>query len=158
VDPFPGGERVSVIFLDIDGVLCTAKAHVAYSTQMLWRHYDPVSTRLVAKLAREAKAEIVLSSTWRMSFELMHMTAILMNAGFEEVPWHTQWKTPNLYNLSRGEEIKKWFENAKADSYVILDDDSDILEEQKPFFVQTDEFDGFGFRDYLKAKKILGVK
>jgi hypothetical protein len=147
-----------VIFLDIDGVLCTTKAHLAYSTQLLMRHYDPVSTRLLARLCRETGAELVLSSTWRISFDLCHMNALLMNAGFDDVPWHQAWRTPKMYDESRGHEIEAWLDNhgkVTPPRYCILDDDSDMLAHQLPFFVQTDTHEGFGYKEYEKAGKIL---
>lgn len=152
-------KETRVIFLDIDGVLCTPRAHLAYATGMLMRHYDPTSTRLLARLCRETGAEIVLSSTWRLSFNISHMDALLMNAGFGDVPWHTAWKTPSLREQSRGEEIAKWMEqHGTPDRYVILDDDSDMLESQKPNFIQTDTDEGFGYKDYERALKLLKGK
>lgn len=38
---------------------------------------------------------------------------------------------------------------------VILDDDSDMLEEQMPFFVKTSTYNGLLFENYLKARRIL---
>jgi hypothetical protein len=149
---------LSIIFLDIDGVLCTTRAHLAYATGLFMRHYDPTSTRLLARLCRETEAKLVLSSTWRLSFDMHHMDALLMNAGFDDVPWHQNWRTPDLkFERSRGEEINLWMErHGTPEHYVILDDDSDMLEAQKARFIQTDTHEGFGFKEYERARLLLG--
>jgi hypothetical protein len=157
---------MKVIFLDIDGVLCTTRAHVAYATGLLMRHYDPTCTRILARLCRETSAKIVLSSTWRLTFNLSHMDALLMNAGFEDVPWHQAWRTPDLStsrmygdltDTKRGDEIERWMsQHGRPERYVIIDDDTDMLESQKPYFIQTDTHEGFGFKEYEKARELLG--
>lgn len=152
---------MKVLFLDMDGVLCTTRAHVAYSTQLLMRHLDPVSTRLVARLLKETGTLVVLSSTWRLHFDLSAMNTILMNGGFDDVPWHKNWRTPTAPRLSmhwtRGQEIGAWLgDNSPIERFVILDDDDDMLPDHMPFFVHTDTHEGFGFKDYEKALKILG--
>lgn len=45
--------------------------------------------------------------------------------------------------------------NQHARRFVILDDDSDMLDSQQPHFVQTQHRDGFGVPEYLKALEIL---
>ena len=41
------------------------------------------------------------------------------------------------------------------DKYAIVDDDSDMVENQKPFFVQTDWFIGITKEDIEKLTNIL---
>lgn len=88
------------------------------------------------------------------------MTAILQNAGLAEVPWHSCWKTPESIHLfERGQEIKLWMvHNGTPEQYVILDDDTDMLPDQLPFYVQTCVNNGIRWRDYELARKILGAK
>ena len=159
-------KRPPVIFLDMDGVLCTQRAHHAIATQSaLWRHLDPIACRLVERLARENGALLVLSSTWRESFEQSGMTCIVMNGGFSAVNWHTCWKTPKLHEsphlwdsgsyVKRGYEIDSWLNANGQPDYVILDDDPDMLTTQKPRFVQTDAMNGFLWEHFEKAEEIL---
>jgi hypothetical protein len=100
----------------------------------------------------------VLSSTWRKFHDKIAMTAILQNAGLYEVPWHLSWKTPEFETGSRGEEIQAWIDVHKPDSYLILDDDRDMLESQLPFFVKTHPTDGITFENYNRAHEILGIR
>lgn len=125
------------------------------------QHLDPVAVRLIATLCKETGAQLVLSSTWRLHHDRLGMTAILQNSGFDVVPWHTNWKTSSLPRLklswgsNRGDEIKEWLELNKPDSYCIIDDFDQFHVDQRPYFVQTDENDGFSWYDYKKALKIL---
>ena len=49
------------------------------------------------------------------------------------------------------QEIKSHFKG----NYVIIDDTRDMLKEQEPFFVNTNDFVGLTMRDADKAIKIL---
>lgn len=151
----------NVIFLDMDGVLCTQRANAALSSNQFWRHLDPLGTKMVEKLCIEHDAQLVLSSTWRISFDMHAMTVMLCVAGFADVPWHQNWKTPDMSRMgkTRGEEIAEWMtRHGKPDQYVILDDDPSMLPEQLSNFVQTDVNDGILWTHYEKADQILGTK
>ena len=144
-----------IIFLDIDGVLCTQRSCVAQ--RGLMQTLDPVGIKMLELLIQDFKAQIVLSSTWRLHHDQVSMTAILQNAGMKEVPWHQNWKTDNLYVKPRGEEIKKWLveQGGPNPKYLILDDQSDFLEEQKPYYVETSFDVGITYHNYQQARKIL---
>jgi hypothetical protein len=56
----------------------------------------------------------------------------------------------------RGDEIAKWIkDNNFKGRYVILDDMSDMLDEQRPYFVRTDSWTGLSESDVEKAIEIL---
>jgi len=79
----------------------------------------------------------------------------LCNSDDEE---NKDWRTGVLEGI-RGNEVKEWLDrHPEVDKYVILDDDSDFLEDQKPFFVQTNSDDGFSANNYMAAEKILKEK
>lgn len=157
-----------VIFLDIDGVLCTMRSHKAFGLRGgLERHFDPVAVKMLEKLCEETGAKIVLSSSWRKDVDFESMTCVLMNAGFARVPWHSAWRTGDhstkigwgmTHSPPRGEEIKAWLDANGNPDYVILDDNSDFLPEQMPYLVQTDSYDGFLWKDYQKAYAIIRRK
>lgn len=158
-------KKYRVLFLDIDGVLCTLRSHFAYGLPGgLERHLDPVAVRMLAKFCEESNCKIVLSSSWRDDLDLEAMSCILMNAGFARVPWHSSWKTKNFdvktgwgmtQRGKRGDEIKQWLSENGNPDYVILDDNSDFLPEQMPYFVQTDTNNGFLWEHYQKAFDII---
>lgn len=139
----------------MDGVLCTQRAHHAYARNLMWHHLDPVACRLLERLVVENDLQIVLSSTWRNHYNKSAMTCILVNGGMQNVPWHEDWKTPNFSSGSRGLEIAHWLKSNDNPKYIILDDDMDMLPEQKEFFVHTDEMDGLLWGHYVKAEAIL---
>lgn len=147
---------MKAIFLDMDGVLVTMRSHLAAKEDGFMRHIDLVGCKLLERLCRETGAKIVLSSTWRLHFDKPAMSMILCNGGFSRVPWHEQWRTPQLLNRPRGHEIASWLEDNPVEKFVIIDDDPDMTEAQKPFFVQTNGNNGILYDDYLSAKSILG--
>jgi hypothetical protein len=66
--------------------------------------------------------------------------------------------TPSKFSASRGEEIALWLRDNKVDKYVIVDDDSDMLPEQLPYFVKTDNYEGLLYKDYLKVVELLSTE
>ncbi len=65
-------------------------------------------------------------------------------------------KTLSLDDKCRGEEIKHWLENNKhVERFVIIDDDSDMLEEQRIFFVKTTPEFGLTKPEILSIINIL---
>lgn len=146
---------MKIIFLDIDGVLCTFRSHEAFNGRGLMQHLDPVGCRMVDRLCRETGAQIVISSTWRKHHDRQSMIAILQNAGFERPDFHEDWMTPSG-GWRRGDEIKKWLDDHPGvERYVILDDDDDMLPEQLLSFVRTAAQDGFLTNHYIEAKALL---
>lgn len=115
-----------ILFLDIDGVVNCK------TTQQRHRGaigIDPYMALLVARIIESTGCLPVLSSSWRHSPD-----------GFEEVErqvYKMHDVTPRL-NRARGEEIKDWLSrHSEVTKYAILDDDNDMLEEQKPNFFRT---------------------
>lgn len=104
-----------LVFLDIDGVLVTARS---------WRtpsRFDGDAVAALNLLTERIGAAIVLSSTWRF---MPRVVTILREAGVKGV---IVGKTPHLYDQPRGAEIKAWLVEHRWDQpYVILDDDADM--------------------------------
>lgn len=123
-----------IIFLDIDGVL-NSKDTIQRSTRGVIG-IDPYLVALLNRIVIPTGAEIVLSSSWRHS-----------PAGREEVQKAIVHPiidiTPSCCTGIRGVEIYKWIkdniphEERDALRYAILDDDSDMLLNQKDHFFQT---------------------
>lgn len=132
---------MKVIFLDIDGVLnLIPQGHDKYGAIF---HSHLVEN--LRYLVEQTHAKIVISSTWRMS-------------GLDEMK--NMWKDRNLpgevvgitpisrflrknetfdERKERGREIQEYIDNNSAiiENYVILDDDTDIMNHQWKYFVQT---------------------
>ena len=152
---------MNVIFLDVDGVL-NNEEHILKLVELLGKEqyfqlhkdlgempFDYRSVQLVKKLVEETGAEIVLSSTWRLNPK--YIEALEKFTGLK-----VSNKTPRLPYLIRGQEIAQYlYKHREVTNYVIIDDDSDMLEEQKEHFVQVDAKKGFTVTEMLKCKTIL---
>lgn len=137
----------SIIFLDIDGVLNVipqgrdefgSKFHQHFMDNLKW-------------IVDETKAKIVISSSWRhdglKTIQEMWKLRGIAGEVIDVTPTHSSkyLREPNYSNLpfherlERGFEIQDWLDKNKVDKYVIIDDDDDMLESQKSFFVHTSE-------------------
>jgi len=105
------------------------------------------------EIVEKTNAQIVISSTWRITHPVKQFIEMFKIYGWDNAPVID--KTEHL-GTQRGYEISKWLErHSEVKQYVILDDNSDMLKEQKDNFVQTDEKVGLSKQDVLKAIAIL---
>ena len=176
-----------IIFLDIDGVLnCqtfyTSQQHLDYKsakktlrkavkTKAIERldYYQGQICRerlgWLSDLCNELDIKVVISSTWRMGKTIEELQEIINYCGgsFEIIG-----KTERL-GYERGIEISKWLQdNIKPEthgcfssdfySYVIIDDDSDMLLNQAPHFFQTDAYSGLTPNTIYKIKRFFTLK
>jgi hypothetical protein len=140
-------EPPKIIFLDIDGVLNTFTDETPRSRYPLL----PRCVENLNKIIRETQAKIVVSSTWRFLFKTpKDLEKVLKESGFEGEIFDFTDSLPNYYSV-RGNEIKKWLEDHEEllgvpyydfSSYIILDDDSDMLLEQKDNFIHVNNLIG----------------
>lgn len=167
-----------IIFLDVDGVL---NCQLFYTerhkkrkgkfpkrqSKMAYYKDNICSERLswLNGLCEEVKAKVVISSSWRHGKTVKELRAIFKYVGatFEIID-----KTPNT-NCERGTEISKWLseniqpENAGCHSfdfhrYAIIDDDSDMLWNQRFNFFQTDNYSGLTPNTCYKIKRFMTGK
>jgi trehalose-6-phosphatase len=143
------------IFLDFDGVLNSLRSTLAFGGCN--RHqFDPVAVSLVARLAVAADASVVVSSAWRIGLKVDGLREILGEYS-TTLAARVIGVTPRGLGC-RGAEIAQWLAEHPNDhnrSFVILDDDADMLDGQLPHFVQTRHRDGFGVPEYLRALAII---
>ena len=152
-----------------------------------YKKFCPKSKKLLNKLINETDSKIVISSTWRHSgLEFMRKVWEL-----EEMEGEIIGITPSLrndiFNIPRGSEIKYYLEHSLkfshinwdkdmqsdiikesgVENYIIIDDDSDMLYQQKDHFVHVlpspRNKDGFNQEYYEEAldklkKDILGIR
>ena len=137
-----------VIFLDVDGVLNSVRDR--FSTELVSEyHFD-----FLKELVDATGAKIVLSSSWRIGFNAMrqpekNLLAKLESRGLGIIDF-----TP-IMTGTRGDEIREWLTNHPVDSFVILDDETDMEEFRETNLVQTNMNVGLQEKDILKAIKIL---
>ncbi len=146
---------MKIIFLDIDGVLNSKTFYKTVDrTKKDWNRFNPLAIEMIRRLIEEFKASIVISSTWRYAF-VKELKNELIKSGLIKY-LHKDWKTPEIYPSHRGEEINLWLDNhPEAIDYVIIDDDENILEEQKNWFIRTDTEEGMTEEHYYKVRQIF---
>ncbi len=163
---------MNIIFLDIDGVLCTTRTCVAQRlgdpVSGRFREFDIVGCGLIRTICHKSDAKIVISSTWRLGADITGKNKegfkSSLHDNLEEgglIQYiHEDWRTKDLRfsteDIWRGHEIQEWLgRHPEVKKYVILDDDCDMLLEQKPYFVNTDANNGITYEDYKKIIEIL---
>ena len=160
---------MKIIFLDMDGVMnheLFYRGYSKYPRKTIKRPLDQIdqgSVEILNELVKETGAKIVISSTWRIHYSPEEMQGYIEHFGFiGEVIGSTP-KCSDKYSV-RGNEISAWIKENEAltglpyykfDEYVILDDDSDMLYQQRDNYVQVDRYCGISPSTVFKAKKIL---
>jgi len=159
-----------VIFLDIDGVLNSAQTCTRWEAitgvwecggyfherdlcrddNVMW---GPDLVQHLKRMVEETNACIVISSTWREFFSVEKFVEMFAVYGWHQAPVID--KTPSSDFTLRGQEINAWLYDNPVAGYVIIDDTDSFLEEQSPYFVQTDPEVGLSATDVDKAIAIL---
>lgn len=154
-------QNPKLLFLDFDGVLNsyedTRKTLRTPEWAGDWRYVwvDNKKTAKLAPLLADDDFRIVISSTWRQSWDRSDLARIL-NEGCKGLGERIIGTTPQVELASRGQEIGLWLtEKAHDGPYVILDDDFNILPKQRPYFVHTDFRVGVTDADVQKVQKLL---
>ena len=151
---------LKVIFLDLDGVLnsfdnmraMTVLSEDRSMDQWHFHYFDERCVRWLRYILKETGAKIVVSSTWRSNpsftnmWESRHMPDVIIG------------ETPRSAHAFRGIEIRTWMESYGLDkifSYLIIDDDRDMLPEHKPHFVHVKGDTGLTMVEARKGIQIL---
>jgi hypothetical protein len=156
---------MNILYLDFDGVLNSVESTIAYhhlrghpttifsETDRL----DPIAIGLLKFLVDATDAKIVVSSTWRLNYSLDEFKDIFAQYEWENAPFIGTTGRGGIGSV-RGDEIKEWLDaHPDVANYVIIDDDSDMLEEQLPHFVNTSGTTGFTLVNLCEALTIFGV-
>ncbi len=132
-----------IVFLDFDGVLNTQTLVEASPTphQPGADLLDPKAVARLEGLCVETASVIVLTSTWRLTFNVDELVAMLRDKGLATA--RIAGVTPMIpHKRGRGQEIQAWLDHAaesvglEATGVVILDDLDDMLH-LMPWLVQT---------------------
>ena len=164
---------IKIIFLDIDGVIATPKS---IDEAGFWTFTKECQDNL-GIILKETGAKIVVSSSWRLH-TVKDTVEDLREKGFLYCDsiigvtiraYHYIQKGIHL-SIPRGVEIKQWIDthvhsNNGKDfirkvlfldySYVILDDDVDMLLEHTHQFINTNPDNGLTVEEANKAIEIL---
>lgn len=146
----------AVIFLDMDGVLSTPRAFVVQRTRKRARDdkwIDPVAVLYLDDLCRASGAEIVVSSTWRLTHSKRKFAAMLKRHGFTG-RLHKDWRTGQSRDGFRGHEVNDWLNrHPEVEHHLILDDDGDFYPGAP--LVQTDTRNGLLHEHAVAARAII---
>ena len=158
------------LFLDIDGVINSERTVLAYDKivhsglikeRILKSHpinsyFDPIAVALLRQAQAQLHFKIVISSTWRYTLNLPDFHIMFADYG---------WDTSEIIigktgteDTIRGEQIKMWLDsNTQTEyQYVILDDSSDMREDQRDNFCQTSYYNGLDYDAYVRIFEIFG--
>lgn len=142
--------------------------------------FDPAIVQRLNKIIEATDAKVVVSSTWRHGRSAEELQEILNQVGFKGEVIDV---TPHLhvegygYTIPRGCEIdwwlerkgkfqrinwskteqEKYIEKATVKTYIILDDDSDMLYNQREHFIKTGRMYGLDEECAERAIKILNT-
>jgi hypothetical protein len=160
---------MNIVFLDIDGVLnhnnydprersrleaCDLTDDGEKYKRMHCCMIDPKSVEVLNELVDTC--QFVISSTWRKGSSIEELQYFLDYNGFKGKIIGT---TPVLgSDCVRGNEIYRWLKDhskLEIDSYVIFDDDSDMLLWQAPYFFHVDGWTGITPNVVYKAKRFM---
>lgn len=160
---------MKVLFLDIDGVLNSYRSIAAgyqfYNCSSLMRElqlgtaanagFDPTAVNLLRQAQADIGFKIVISSTWRLSFNINHFHKI-----FDLYGWDTRSaiiSSTQSTDTIRGDEVKLWLDsNPEVKQYVILDDSMDFLEEQLDRCVFTKYEEGMTYATFAEIYRKFG--
>jgi hypothetical protein len=105
--------------------------------------FDPECVTRVNKILEATGARLVVSSSWRTMSDLKEIfEGIGLPTDFDITPCADLIYSREEYAYDspvfwRGNEIKYYLDRHPAGNYVILDDDTDMLDEQLDHFIQT---------------------
>jgi hypothetical protein len=155
------------IFLDIDGVLATSKEYDR-NRHKFWSKYDlasnlkipypfnPECVKIFNEILSEVECEIILSSDWRLHWNLTELKQIFEFNGVKQSPIGVtshEYVSMSFLEKNRLHEIEKYIQEHKIENYIVIDDlHLDVfMGEEK--FVKTK--DSQGLKEHNIKNKIL---
>lgn len=146
------------IFIDFDGVITTPTSRWCI---------DPNKVKHIESIIQTTGAKLVISSSWsvgsRNAEEFVSKVFGLFSDLTKDVVKDSIFinsiiDVTDHMGSARGDEIQRWLDSHEVDSYVIIDDEDDMLEEQLFNFVQTDSYEGITEREVHLAIDVLNNK
>lgn len=150
----------NIIVLDIDGVLCCDRVHIANSAydcpDNRLRKFDPVAVRFLTDLGRKYNIEFVISSTWRnvLTESILKMA---FNMSGLDITLHKYWQTP--VGKHRYDEIESWLfdiDTKEYDNIIVIDDiPLDKFDFDNVHNIKTSFMDGMNYDNFADIINIL---
>jgi hypothetical protein len=149
------------ILLDIDEVLVTTPAwKTVEQHDDGFMKFNEEASRYLAELLRNTDAEVVLTTTHRITYSADKWIAILQKRGIAVTKLTKLNTLTSIEEMKdRGTEILEWVQNiAVSSKYLILDDDlsiNNLPNHIKDKLVKTQSLVGFNKQCLDQAIKIL---
>lgn len=131
------------IFLDIDGVL----AHVGSNERL-----DPACVERLNQLVARARAEVILTSSWRDTFGIAETERRLQTAGFRGI---LAGAVSCLPQATRSDEIDQFLADCDHPTRFVIVDDVQVAVHLRRCAVIVDDFTGLTDEDVAAAARIL---
>ena len=138
-----------IIFLDFDGVLVTDRyqdEQIASGGVLRDSHgavFDPVCIENLRRIIDSTDADIVVTSTWKMTMGLDGIQQLWRG---RHLPGKVVGVTPDIDPIHRGNEIQAWIDAYGGDCRYAIIDDCPVLdffrEEQLQHLFKVDERTG----------------
>lgn len=153
-------ESHPIIFLDIDGVLCTQSQ---WKSEIMaedgYSQFNQQCVEKLNKLIEQTNAKVILTSSRRINKTTEEFAAIMQRRGISGGLLGKINENTQLSSVSRGDEIRQWMEKyGEPTKYVIIDDDSRIAQIGEPYvkhWVRTTYHRGFDEEALERALTIL---
>ena len=157
----------TVIFLDIDGVICTTlsvRLSFLLRLPMERQIFDPLALYWLRWLVRRSGAKIVLCSSWRDALGvddplckafIQNLYDRLARNGTPIVD-----AAPCLPNGDKGEDILAWLSENSCTRYAVLDDHDcfDLGPQVREYWIPIPEDGGLRHREARAALRLLKTK
>lgn len=135
----------TVIFLDIDGVLTSARCNGFHD-------FDLWAVTFIRWACAKGNAKIVISSTWRSNKDAQ---AVFTKTFGEYL--HNDWKT--CYKGQRQDEIDDWLsKHPEVSNFIVIDDDIGDLKRHETKLIRTSSLDGMLTEHMMELRDRLGIK
>lgn len=106
----------------------------------------------ISEACQKFDYDIVVTSTWRLHDNYKEC---LINGGLR-AGIEVLGRTDSIRGVCRGAEIKKYIdEHPEIQYYVIVDDEADILPEQRSHFIRTNGDTGFNLSEFQQFEEIF---
>jgi hypothetical protein len=146
-----------ILFLDFDGVICTARMAQATGETGVIAGLDPIALAFLNRMCSEHTLQVVISSTWRIGQNRLFFRRLFASGGYHHLAQslHKTWATPQSSKY-RGDDIEMWLDaNPGTENYIILDDDDRVKDYQKPRLIQTHPINGMLWEHYTEFEEKL---
>ena len=166
-------ENTKIIFIDIDGPLCSSRASFLPENKTSLRnkedpmqqghhkYFDPCAVWMMNDIILKVKPMFVLSTSWAKYYSIDEMINFfeLNKLHINKNNIHEDWVTPKRMSSQRVHEIDWWLDDhPEITEYVIIDDSvsrEDFCNVKVDRVVNVDSYDGLNYSNYLEVLKIL---